>query len=267
MCVSEVCTPYITLSLLRENALACPFPFRLQEVQPAFRSNVASMMAGSSDEEPPALVSSDEPLEFEPPPTLPVSSDEDLGRHFRFHPFAIAMRSYCLRVRRTAQKRVDKLNPGDKDKIETAVQQTLEWLNKHLVHECKVEMGEFEAKQRDFEGVVNPLMTKISEHHPLLKEISKHQPSDGRISEPQSKHQQAEEHQTSSTRSCGGRISELQSTSRPRSASRPSPESTSGVSAAQAEEHQTRSTRRRRPAHAAGGSQSSRAPAGRATPA
>ena len=45
----------------------------------------------------------------------------------------------------------------DKDKIEKAVQESLDWLDKNQL----AEKDEFEAKQKELEGVVNPIMMKV----------------------------------------------------------------------------------------------------------
>merc|ERR1712242_681932 len=50
-----------------------------------------------------------------------------------------------------------KIEGGDKDKIEKAVQDTLDWLDKNQL----AEKDEFEAKQKELEGVVNPIMMKV----------------------------------------------------------------------------------------------------------
>jgi len=44
-----------------------------------------------------------------------------------------------------------------KKKIEKAVQETLDWLDKNQL----AEKDEFEAKQKELEGVVNPIMMKV----------------------------------------------------------------------------------------------------------
>ncbi len=45
----------------------------------------------------------------------------------------------------------------DKEKIETALQETLDWLEKNQL----AEKDEFENKQKELEGVVNPIMMKV----------------------------------------------------------------------------------------------------------
>ena len=55
------------------------------------------------------------------------------------------------------EKLKDKFESGDKEKIESAVQETLDWLDKNQL----AEKDEFEAKQKELEGVVNPIMMKV----------------------------------------------------------------------------------------------------------
>merc|ERR1712228_955032 len=50
------------------------------------------------------------------------------------------------------EKLKDKFEASDRKKVEEAVQETLEWLNKNQL----AEKDEFEGKQKDLEGVVNP---------------------------------------------------------------------------------------------------------------
>merc|ERR1712224_788414 len=54
-----------------------------------------------------------------------------------------------------AQK--EKIEGDDKDKIEKAVQEALDWLDKNQL----AEKDEFEAKQKELEGIVNPIMMKV----------------------------------------------------------------------------------------------------------
>jgi len=55
------------------------------------------------------------------------------------------------------EKLKEKFEDGDKDKIEKAVQDALDWLDKNQL----AEKDEFEAKQKELEGVVNPIMMKV----------------------------------------------------------------------------------------------------------
>merc|ERR1712072_1090235 len=69
------------------------------------------------------------------------------------------LENYCLHMRNTLQeeKLKDKFEGDDKDKIEKAVQETLDWLDENQL----AEKDEFEAKQKELEGVVNPIMMKV----------------------------------------------------------------------------------------------------------
>jgi L1 cell adhesion molecule like protein len=69
------------------------------------------------------------------------------------------LENYCFTMRNTLQeeKLQEKFEEGDKDKIEKAVQETLDWLDKNQL----AEKDEFEAKQKELEGVVNPIMMKV----------------------------------------------------------------------------------------------------------
>merc|ERR1712151_481345 len=69
------------------------------------------------------------------------------------------LENYCFTMRNTLQeeKLKDKFEGGDKEKIEKAVQDTLDWLDKNQL----AEKDEFEAKQKDLEAIVNPIMMKV----------------------------------------------------------------------------------------------------------
>merc|ERR1712228_656343 len=69
------------------------------------------------------------------------------------------LENYCFTMRNTLQeeKLKDKFEDGDKEKIEKAVQDTLDWLDKNQL----AEKDEFEGKQKELEGVVNPIMMKV----------------------------------------------------------------------------------------------------------
>merc|ERR1712157_414447 len=69
------------------------------------------------------------------------------------------LENYCFTMRNTLQeeKLKDKFEPGDKEKIEKAVQGSLDWLDKNQL----AEKDEFEAKQKELEAVVNPIMMKV----------------------------------------------------------------------------------------------------------
>merc|ERR1739840_83961 len=55
------------------------------------------------------------------------------------------------------EKLQDKFEADDKSKIETAVQETLDWLDKNQL----AEKDEFEGKQKELEAIVNPIMMKV----------------------------------------------------------------------------------------------------------
>merc|ERR1712012_1027363 len=69
------------------------------------------------------------------------------------------LENYCFQMRNTLSddKLKDKFEGGDKEKIESAVQEALDWLDKNQL----AEKDEFEAKQKELEGVVNPIMMKV----------------------------------------------------------------------------------------------------------
>merc|ERR1712086_983671 len=69
------------------------------------------------------------------------------------------LENYCFTMRNTLQeeKLKEKFEAGDKEKIEAAVQETLDWLDKNQL----AEKDEFEGKQKEIEGVVNPIMMKV----------------------------------------------------------------------------------------------------------
>ena len=67
--------------------------------------------------------------------------------------------NYCFTMRNILQegKLKDKFEGGDKEKIEAAVQDALDWLDKNQL----AEKDEFEVKQKEVEGIVNPIMMKV----------------------------------------------------------------------------------------------------------
>merc|ERR1711976_943366 len=69
------------------------------------------------------------------------------------------LENYCFTMRNTLQeeKLKDKFEGDDKDKIEKAVQDTLDWLDKNQL----AEKDEFEARQKELEATVNPIMMKV----------------------------------------------------------------------------------------------------------
>merc|ERR1712127_284244 len=69
------------------------------------------------------------------------------------------LENYCFTMRNTLQeeKLKEKFEAGDKEKIEAAVQDALDWLDKNQL----AEKDEFEVKQKEVEGIVNPIMMKV----------------------------------------------------------------------------------------------------------
>merc|ERR1712066_1087185 len=69
------------------------------------------------------------------------------------------LENYCFTMRNTLEeeKLKEKFEAGDKEKIESAVQETLEWLDKNQ----HAEKDEFEDKQKELEAIVNPIMMKV----------------------------------------------------------------------------------------------------------
>merc|ERR1711968_207384 len=69
------------------------------------------------------------------------------------------LENYCFTMRNTLneEKLKDKLEAGDREQIKKAVQDALDWLDKNQL----AEKDEFEAKQKELEGVVNPIMMKV----------------------------------------------------------------------------------------------------------
>ena len=69
------------------------------------------------------------------------------------------LENYCFTMRNTLaeEKLKDKFEGGDKEKIEAAVQDALDWLDKNQL----AEKDEFETKQKEVEGIVNPIMMKV----------------------------------------------------------------------------------------------------------
>jgi len=69
------------------------------------------------------------------------------------------LENYCYSLKNTLQeeKLKEKFEAGDKEKIEEVIQNALDWLEKNQM----AEKDEFEAKQKEVEGVVNPIMMKV----------------------------------------------------------------------------------------------------------
>merc|ERR1739848_236967 len=69
------------------------------------------------------------------------------------------LENYCYSMRNTMQeeKLKDKFEGDDKEKIDKALTETLDWLERNQM----AETDEFEAKQKELEAVVNPIMMKV----------------------------------------------------------------------------------------------------------
>lgn len=69
------------------------------------------------------------------------------------------LENYCYSMRNTLseEKLKAKLAGDDKEKIEKAVQETLDWIDRNQM----AEKDEFDAKQKELEAVVNPIMVKV----------------------------------------------------------------------------------------------------------
>lgn len=66
--------------------------------------------------------------------------------------------SYCYTMLNTlALELKEKIEAGNKEKIEAAVTETLNWLDKNQM----AEKDEFVAQQKDLEHIVNPIMMKV----------------------------------------------------------------------------------------------------------
>jgi len=69
------------------------------------------------------------------------------------------LENYCYTMKNTLQeeKLKEKFEEDDKKKIEEAVTEALSWLDKNQL----AEKDEFEARQKDLEAIVNPIMMKV----------------------------------------------------------------------------------------------------------
>merc|ERR1719169_119341 len=69
------------------------------------------------------------------------------------------LENYCYSMRNTLseEKLKDKFEGDDKDNIEKALQETLDWLDRNQM----AEKDEFDAKQKELEAIVNPIMMKV----------------------------------------------------------------------------------------------------------
>jgi len=69
------------------------------------------------------------------------------------------LENYCFTMRNTLDEPQlkEKFEDGDKDAIEKAVTEALDWLDKNQL----AEKEEFAAKQKEVEGIANPIMMKV----------------------------------------------------------------------------------------------------------
>jgi len=65
--------------------------------------------------------------------------------------------SYSLRNTLKDDKVTGKMDSGDKEKLEKAIDETIKWLD----HNQTAEKDEFEHKQKELESVAMPIMTKL----------------------------------------------------------------------------------------------------------
>lgn len=73
-----------------------------------------------------------------------------------------ALEGYCYNLKNTISDKekgvADKISEVDKEKIEEAVKETLDWIDDHE----DAEASEFEEKQKELEPVANPIMSQFS---------------------------------------------------------------------------------------------------------
>ena len=77
---------------------------------------------------------------------------DDEKAHFYFE-------NYCYHMRNALSEQQDKFNAGDKENAEAAVQEALDWLDIQRVSR-EANADEFEARQKELEGIVNPIILK-----------------------------------------------------------------------------------------------------------
>merc|ERR1712003_230770 len=70
-----------------------------------------------------------------------------------------ALENYAYNMKNTIsdEKVADKIDAEDKKKIETAIEETINWLDNNQL----AEIDEFEDKQKELEGVCNPIVSKL----------------------------------------------------------------------------------------------------------
>jgi len=69
------------------------------------------------------------------------------------------LENYCFQMRNSLDEPnlKDKFEAADKEAIEGAVKEALDWLDKNQM----AEKEEFEAKQKEIEAIANPIMMKV----------------------------------------------------------------------------------------------------------
>lgn len=69
------------------------------------------------------------------------------------------LENYCFTMRNTLddEKLREKFEAGDKEKIQKAVSEALDWIDRNQL----AEKEEYEEKQKEIEAVVNPIMMKV----------------------------------------------------------------------------------------------------------
>ena len=72
-----------------------------------------------------------------------------------------ALEGYCYNLKNTISDKekgvADKISEEDKEKIEEAVKETLDWIDDHE----EAEASEFEEKQKELEAIANPIMSQF----------------------------------------------------------------------------------------------------------
>merc|ERR1712147_117980 len=72
-----------------------------------------------------------------------------------------ALEGYAYNLRNTLNDEekgiADKISEEDKETLEEAVKETLDWLDEN----DDAEVEEFEEKQKELEGIANPIMSKL----------------------------------------------------------------------------------------------------------
>merc|ERR1712062_234987 len=69
------------------------------------------------------------------------------------------LENYCYNMKNTLNddKMKDKVTPADKAKLESAIDEALQWLEANQM----AEKDEFDAKQKEVEAIANPIMMKV----------------------------------------------------------------------------------------------------------